>query len=164
MKRKFIAAFKRNEIYVVATIIGVVFISAMGIVALLLKNSIMTPPYETLADTDLKSVFASGYLRHREDDGSPYLKVELHNGTLWWIKNVEFDFDGMRYNLRDSDAFRPLHFGAVRCGLKKAPPLSEHIDYDLKIVKASGYPPAQVQWERNSKKIAGGAKEPGSRN
>lgn len=164
MKKKVLAAFKRNEIYVVATVIGVVFIAAMGIVGLLLKSSIVTPPYETLTDGDLKRVFATGYLRFREDDGTPYLKIELHNGTLWWIKKVEFDFDGVHYALGDPDAFRPLHFGAVRCTLKKAPKGSEHVDYDLRIGKAAGYPPAQVQWERNAKKVAGDPKGPDPRN
>lgn len=164
MRRKLFAAFKRHEIYLVAAVIGVVFVSAMGVVAMLLKSSIVTPPYETLSDAELKRVFATGYLRYREDDGSPYLKVELHNGTMWWIKKVEFDFDGIRYTLWDSEAFRPLHFGAVRCNLKKAPVGSEHNDYDLRIRKASGYPPAQMEAQRNAKKIAGEAKEQESRN
>lgn len=155
MRKRLLATFRRNEIYVVAAVIGIVFMTAMGIVAWVLQSSVTTVPYETLGDADLKSVFATGYLRFREDDGTPYLKVELHNGTLWWIKKVEFDFDGTRYIVRDADAFRPLHFGAVRCNLKTTPTGPEHTDYDLSIVKASGYPPAQVQWERNAKKIAG---------
>ncbi len=159
MRKRLLATFRRNEIYVVAAVIGIVLIAAMGIVAWTLTSSAVTPPYEILGDTDLKSVFATGYLRFREDDGTPYLKVELHNGTLWWIKKIEFDFDGTRYSIRDSDAFRPLHFGAVRCNLKKKPAEPEQTDYDLSIVKAAGYPPAQVQWERNAKKIAG---EPGT--
>jgi hypothetical protein len=164
MKTKLLAAFKRHEIYLVAAVIGVVFASAMGVVAILLKSSIVTPPYETLSEADLKRVFATGYLRYREDDQSPYLKVELHNGTMWWIKKIEFDFDGVRYTLWDSEAFRPLHFGAVRCNLTKAPPGAEHIDYDLKIIKASGYPPAKVEARRNSSKIAGDSKERDPRN
>jgi len=155
MKKRLLATFRRHEIYLVAAVIGVVFMAAMGIVAWVLQSSVATPPYETLSGTDLKSVFATGYLRFREDDRTPYLKVELHNGTLWWIKKIEFSFDGTRYVVSDSDAFRPLHLGAVRCNLKKTPTGPEQIDYDLRIVKASGYPPAQVQWERNAKKIAG---------
>jgi hypothetical protein len=155
MRKRLLATFRRNEIYLVAAVIGIVLMAAMGIVAWVLQSSVATPPYETLGATDLKSVFATGYLRFREDDGTPYLKVELHNGTLWWIKKIEFNFNGTRYVVRDSEAFRPLHFGAVRCVLKKAPPGPEQIDYDLNIIKASGYPPAQVQWDRNAKKIAG---------
>jgi hypothetical protein len=154
MKKRLTAAFKRHEIYIVASVIGVVFVSAMGIVGVLLKNSMVTPPYETLAPADLKQVFATGYLRFREDDGAPYLKVELHNGTLWWIKRAEFNFEGVHYSLKNPEAFGPLHFGAVRCNLKKPPKCSKPVDYDLKIVKAAGYPPAQVQWERNAKKFA----------
>jgi hypothetical protein len=155
MRKRLLATFRRHEIYLVAAVIGVVFMAAMGIVAWVLQSSFATPPYEALSDSDLRSVFATGYLRFREDDRTPYLKVELHNGTLWWIKRIEFNFDGIRYVVRDSDAFRPLHLGAVRCKLKKTPAGPEHIDYDLTITKASGYPPAQVQWERNLKKIAG---------
>ena len=84
-----------------------------------------------------------------------YLKIELHNGTLWWIKRVEFEFDGVHYVLRDADAFRPLHFGALRCNLRKVPPGPEQIEYDLKIIRAAGYPPAQAQRLPASKKIAG---------
>jgi len=155
MTKRFLKALRRNEIYVVATVIGVVFVAATGIVAWLLRSSIVTPPHEALSSTDLKKVFATGYLRFREDGGTPYLKVELHNGTLWWIKKVEFDFDGIRYSLRDSDAFRPLHFGALRCTLKTVPSVKGSIEYDLPIVKAYGYPPAQVQWNRTSGKVAG---------
>jgi hypothetical protein len=136
----------------------------MGWVAWMLRSSIATPPYETLQSSDLEHVFATAYLRFREDNGSPYLKIELHNGTLWWIKKVEFDFDGTRYALRDSDAFRPLHTGALRCTLRQAPRSSGQIEFDLKIAGASGYPPAEVQWERNKKKIAGTAKQEKSRN
>lgn len=164
MKERLLEILKRNEIYVVAAVIGVVFIVATGIVAWMLKSSISTPPYEALSDADLKRVFATGYLRFREDDGKPYLKIELHNGTLWWLKNVEFEFDGIRYSLRESDAFRPLHFGAVRCPLKKAPQNTERIEYDLRILKASGYPPARVDRETDSKKFAGESKEPKKRN
>jgi len=145
-------ALKRNEIYVVAAVIGVTFVAAMGIVAWMLRSSIVTPPYEELSHQDLKKVFATAYLRHREDDGTPYLKVELHNGTLWWIKRVEFDFDGLSYSLGDADAFRPLHFGALRCILTKDPPHAEKRGYDLKIRKAFGYPPAAVQWKRKTGK------------
>jgi hypothetical protein len=159
MRKRLLATFRRNEIYLVAAVIGIVLMAAMGIVAWVLQSSVATPPYEALGNNDLKSVFATGYLRFREDDGTPYLKVELHNGTLWWIKKIEFNFDGTRYTVRDSDAFRPLHFGAVRCMIKKAPAGPEKIDYDLNIIKASGYPPAQVQWERNVKKIAGKSRD-----
>ncbi len=155
MKRRWIAALKRHEIYVVSTVIGVVFAAAMGIVAWMLQSSIVTQPYETMGPKELGSIFATGYLRFREDDKSPYLKVELHNGTMWWIKRIEFDFDGMTHVLRESDAFRPMHFGAVRCSLKKVPNPSEQIEYDLKIVKASGYPPAHVRLDHASQKIAG---------
>lgn len=142
MRRQFLATLRRNEIYVGAAIIGIVFVAAMAIVALLLRGSISGSPYQALAAADLKKVFATGYLRFREDDGEPYLKVEVHNGTLWWIKKVEFDFDGIVYTLRDSEAFRPLHFGALRCPLKKVPGSKEHIEYDVTIVNAYGYPPA----------------------
>lgn len=154
MRKRLLATFRRNEIYLVSSVIAIVFVAAMGIVAWMLRSSVTTPPYETLSDADLKSVFATGYLRFREDDGTAYLKLELHNGTLWWIKKVEFDFDGTRYTVRDSDAFRPLHLGAVRCNLKKSPTGPEQIDYDLRIDNASGYPPAQVQWERSVKRVA----------
>ncbi|MGB6067072.1 MAG: hypothetical protein WBG50_19875 [Desulfomonilaceae bacterium] len=163
MRKRLLATFRRNEIYLVAAVIGVVFMAAMGIVAWMLQGSVSTPPYEVLGDSDLKKVFATGYLRFREDDGTPYLKVELHNGTLWWIKKAEFDFDGVRYLLHDSDAFRPLHFGAVRCILQKAPPGPRQLDYDLNIVKASGYPPAEVQWERSAKKVAAKSRSAGAR-
>ncbi|MCX5861216.1 MAG: hypothetical protein WCG29_05100 [Desulfomonile sp.] len=156
MKQEFLAAFRRHEIYVVATVIALVFVAAMGIVAWLLQSSVLTPPYESLSDLDLKQVFATAYLRFREDDGTPYLKVELHNGTLWWIKKLEFDFEGISYALRESDTFRPLHFGAARCNLKKPPLSRNRVEYDLRILKAYGYAPAQVQWDRGPEKIAGG--------
>lgn len=156
MKHRFIAAFKRHEPYVVATVIALVFVAAMGIVAFLLQGSIVTPPYESLSDHDLKQVFVTAYLRFREDDGTPYLKVELHNGTLWWIKKLEFDFEGVRYILRESDSFRPLHFGAARCSLKKPPLTRSRVEYDMKIFKAYGYAPSQVRWDRAQDKIAGG--------
>jgi len=159
MRRQFAAWFKRNEMYVVATVIAVVFLAAMGIVTLLLRSSMATPPYETLGDEDIKKVFATGYLRFREDDGTPYLKIEFHNGTLWWIRKVEFDFAGTRYTLRDTDAFRPLHFGALRFSLKSVPEHAAQIEYDLKIIKAYGYPPAHIQWERQHRKIAVDGKE-----
>ena len=158
MKRRCIATLKRYEIYVVSAVIGLVFVAAMGVVAWMLQNSIVTPPYEALGDKDMKRVFATAYLRFREDDKSPYLKVELHNGTLWWIKKIEFDFDGIPYVLRESDAFRPLHFGAVRCPLKKSPNPLYQIEFDIKLLKASGYPPAQVQLDRESQKMAGDSK------
>jgi hypothetical protein len=156
MKQKLLAAFRRHEIYLVATAISVVFVAAMGIVAWLLQSSMVTPPYETLNDSDLKRVFVTAYLRFREDDGTPYLKVELHNGTLWWIKKAEFDFEGTRYVLRDSEAFRPLHLGAVRCSLKQTPASRDNLEYDLKIIKAYGYAPAQVRWDRTLGKISRG--------
>ena len=137
----------------------------MAIVAWLLRSSVVAAPYEALNNTDLKKVFATGYLRFREDDGTPYLKVELHNGSLWWIKKLEIQFDGVTYTLRDSDAFRPLHFGAVRCELEKAPATKGTIEYDVEIVKAYGYPPAQVRWKSASEKIAGGkARSPNPQN
>jgi len=150
MKKRFFSALRRHEIYLVSAVIGVVFVTAVGIVAWLLRSSMMTPPYEALTDSELRKVFATAYLRFREDDGSPYLKVEVHNGTLWWIKKVDFDFDGVRYSLRESDAFRPLHYGAVRCGLKKAPSSREKIEYDLKVLGAYGYPPGHMDWKRAS--------------
>lgn len=158
MKKRILAALRRHEIYLVAAVIAVVFVAAMGIVAWLLRSSIVTPPYEALKERDLKRVFATAYLRFREDDGTPYLKVELHNGTLWWIKKIEFDFEGERYTLRDADAFRPLHFGALRCALKKKPSAQGSAEYDLRIVKASGYRPPQVRWNQGSEKIAGGSR------
>jgi hypothetical protein len=164
MKKKILVAFKRHEVVVVATVIGVVFLTAMGWVAWMLRSSIATPPYETLRTSDLDRVFATAYLRFREDDNKPYLKIELHNGTLWWIKKVEFDFDGTRYALRDPDAFRPLHTGALRCNLQKAPDNPRQIEFDLKMVSASGYPPADVQWERSKKKVAETGKHEKSHN
>jgi hypothetical protein len=156
MKKRIIAAFRRNEIYVVAGIIGVVFLAAMCVVGFQLRNSVSGLAYETLTEPDLKRVFATGYLRFREDNGAPYLKVELHNGTMWWIKDAEFEFDGSRYSVQDGDAFRPLHFGAVRCNLKARPPHSEQIEYDLKILKAAGYPPARMPNNgKEANKIAG---------
>jgi hypothetical protein len=155
MKRDRAAVFRRNEIYVVATIIGVVFVGAMVMVGWLLKSSITPASYEALSKEDLKSVFATAYLRHREDDGKPYLKVECHNGTLWWIRKLTFQFDGEQYTVSDPQAFRPLHLGAVRCPLKKDPPPSDTREYTLLIAQALGYPPASVQWERSIGKITG---------
>ena len=129
MKKRILAALRRHEIYLVAAVIGIVFVAAMGIVAWLLRSSIVTPPYEELKAGDLKRVFATAYLRFREEDGTPYLKVEVHNGTLWWIKRLEFSFEGVPYTLRDSDAFRPLHFGALRCNLKKSPTAHGSAEY-----------------------------------
>jgi len=164
MRKRFAAAYKRNEIYVVSGVIGVVFVAAMVLVAWLLQTSIASSPYEALSAGDLKRVFATAYLRHREDDGTPYLKVEIHNGTLWWIKRVEFEFDGVRYTLRDSEAFRPLHFGALRCNLQKAPLSADQIEYDLKIMSAAGHPPAHTQEENVSGKMAGEKSTRDSRN
>lgn len=157
MKKKFLTAFRRHEVFVVASLVAVVFFGAMAVVAWLLQNSMVTPPYETLSESDLKKVFVTAYLRFREDDGTPYLKVELHNGTLWWIKKAEFDFDGLRYVLRESDAFRPLHYAAVRCNLKKDPSTRDNVEHDLRLIAASGYAPSQVQWDSVPGKIAGGA-------
>ncbi len=154
MRRRLAASFRRNEIYLVAAIIAVVFLSAMGVVAWLLQNSMVATPYEALDTSDLNRVFATAYLRFREDDNSPYLKIELHNGTLWWIKKVEFKFDGIAYILKDPEAFRPLHLGAVRCVLKKPPADAKQIEYDIRIQRAYGYPPAHVQWPRNFKNFA----------
>ncbi len=157
MKKAISSAFRRYEIYVVTTVIALVFVSAMAIVAWLLRSSIVTPPYESLSEADLRKVFATAYLRFREDDGTPYLKVELHNGTLWWIKRIEFDFEGARYVLRESDAFRPLHLGAVRCVLKRPPNDRNKIEYDLKIVAAYGYSPSQSGKEKAPGPVAGKA-------
>jgi hypothetical protein len=155
MRRRLAASLKRHEIYVVAAIIAVVFLSAMGVVAWLLQNSMVATPYEALDIPDLNRVFATAYVRFREDDNTPYLKIELHNGTLWWIKKLEFNFDGLAYILKDPEAFRPLHLGAVRCELKKPPSDTKQIEYDIKIQRAYGYPPAHVHWPRNSKNLAG---------
>ncbi len=155
MRRRLAASLKRHEIYVVAAIIAVVFLSAMAVVAWLLQNSMAATPYEALDTPDLNRVFATGYVRFREDDNTPYLKIELHNGTLWWIKKVEFSFDGIAYLLKDPEAFRPLHLGAVRCALKKRPSDTKQIEYDIRIQKAYGYPPADVNWPRKSKNFAG---------
>lgn len=143
MRRRFFALLRRNEIYVGAAIIGIVFVAAMAIVALVLRSSISESPYQTVCASDLRKVFATGYLRFREDDGAPYLKMEVHNGTLWWIKKLEFDFEGIRYTLRDADAFRPLHSAALRCELEKAPRSRDQIEYDVTIARAYGYPPAE---------------------
>jgi hypothetical protein len=164
MNQRFLRAFKRHETYVASVLIAFFFVATMTVVAWMMRSSMVAQPYETLSERDLKRVFATGYLRFREDDGSPYLKVELHNGTLWWIKDVEFDFDGSRYSLKDADAFRPLHFGAVRCVLKKSPSSRERIEYDITVLKAAGHPPAQVELERKAEKIAGGSQPRGSRN
>ena len=155
MKSRLFAEYRRHEVYFVATLIAVVFVVAMAMVAWLLRTSIVPAPYEALANAELKNVFATGYLRFREDDGTPYLKVEVHNGTLWWIKKIEFNFDGNHYALRDPDAFRPLSFGALRCILKRPPPQRETIEYDVKILRAFGYPPAQDRLKIESRKVAG---------
>jgi hypothetical protein len=103
-------------------------------------------------------------LRFREEDGRPYLKVELHNGTLWWIKSVELEFSGQMYTLSDSSAFKPLHFGAVRLDLAKAPERKSSTEYDLKVLRASGYPPAELQWGRGVSKITEAPRSAGSKN
>jgi hypothetical protein len=157
MRRRLAASLKRYEIYVVAAIISVVFLSAMGVVAWLLQDSMAGTPYEALDSIDLKSIFATAYVRFREDDKTPYLKLELHNGTLWWIKRFEFNFDNTIYVVKDPEAFRPLHLGAVRCALRKPPTTVEQIEYDLKILRAYGYPPAHLQPPRNAKYVAGGS-------
>lgn len=164
MNRGFVSALKRNETYVVTIVIAVVFFSAMLVVGFLLRDSLVAQPYETLGPDDLKRVFASGYLRFREEDGRPYLKVELHNGTLWWIKSVELEFSGQMYTLGDSSAFKPLHFGAVRLDLTKAPERKSSTEYDLKILRASGYPPAELQWDRGVSKVTEAARSAGSKN
>ncbi len=154
MKQKLITAFKRNETYVVAGVIGIVFFAAMCVLVFSLRNSIARPAYEVMTNEDLKSVFVTAYLRHREDNGSPYLKVELHNGSLWWIKKVDFAFDGVEYSLKDPEAFKPLRFGAVRCPLK-TPVRSTRMEYDLHISRASGYPPADFRRDPEPGKVAG---------
>ncbi len=159
MRKKLVDMFKRNEIYVVSVIIAVVFVAAMAVVAWMLRTSILSPPYEALTTQDLQRVYATGYLRFREDDGTPYLKVELHNDTLWWIKKVEFNFEGTHYALSDPHAFRPLRFGALRCLLKQAPPDKSIREYDLKIAKAFGYPPAKDHPSQKTKHVAAGASE-----
>ncbi len=152
MRRPLLVAFRRNEIYVVCAVIAVLFVVAMGSVAWMLRYSFTASPYETVSEKDLENVFATGYVRFREDDGTPYLKVEVHNGTLWWIKKLEFTFDGVIYSLSDSDAFRPLHFGALRCVLEKAPPKDGQREYDLTIVKAYGYPPGNRHIKNKSQR------------
>jgi len=154
MRSELLTKFRRHEIYLVAVVIGVVFVAAMAIVAWVLRGSIVALPYEALSDQDLKQVFATGFLRHREGDGTAYLKVEVHNGTMWWIKKVEFNFDGIRYILKEDEAFRPLHFGAVRCLLQKDPQPTATREYDLEIVKAFGYPPAEIQWSGKAEAVA----------
>ncbi|MGC8660392.1 MAG: hypothetical protein ACP5U1_15105 [Desulfomonilaceae bacterium] len=164
MNRHFIRALKRNETYIVTVIIGVVFLSAMIVVAFFLRDSLVAQPYETLKKSDLNRVFITGYLRFREEDGSPYLKVELHNGTLWWIKTIEFEFAGRTYKLSDSNAFKPLHFGAVRLDLKDAPQRKSSTEYDIKVLRAYGYPPAEIQWERGMSKVTDVSRIPKSKN
>ena len=164
MRQRLAASLKRYEIYVVVAIISVVFLSAMGVVAWLLQDSMAASPYEALDSIDLKKIFVTAYVRYREDDNTPYLKVEFHNGTLWWIKRFEFDFDNIVYVVKDPEAFRPLHLGAVRCALKKPPDRVEQIEYDLKILRAYGYPPAHLQSPRNSKSVAGGWQTPNVNN
>lgn len=154
MNKKLIDAFRKHEIFVVAALISVVFVGAMAIVAWTLRSSTVTKPYEELSQTDLKRVYATGYLRFKEEDGTPYLKVELHNGTLWWIRNVEFSFNGKNRKLNDSNAFRPLHSGAVRLELEKGSISRDRIEYDLKILRASGFPPAGDQAPITPGKIA----------
>ncbi len=153
MKRTLFKVLKRNEIYIVAITIAGVFISAMLVVGFLLRDSLVAQPYEVLGKEDLNRVFATGYLRFKEDNGNPYLKVELHNGTLWWIKSVDLEFAGKTYSLGDANAFKPLHFGAVRLELSDAPQRKNSTEYDLKILSAAGYPPAEIQWSRSVGKI-----------
>jgi hypothetical protein len=153
MNRSLLKALKRNEIYIVALVIAGVFISAMLVVGFLLRDSLVAQPYEALGKEDLHRVFATGYLRFREDNGSPYLKVELHNGTLWWIKSLDLEFAGKTYTLGEASAFKPLHFGAVRLDLSDAPQRKNSTEYDLKILSAAGYPPAELQWDRNVGKV-----------
>jgi len=157
MKSSVARQIKRNETAVVAAIIAVVFVAAMGVVAWMLRSSMMAPPYEALATDDLKRVFATAYLRHREDDGKPYLKIEIHNGTHWWIKKVEFEFEGVRYTLTDPLVFQPMHYGALRCPLAREPAEAPKREYDINILKAVGYPPAEPQLDRQIKKMAGRA-------
>lgn len=154
MNKRLLEVFRRHEIFVVAALISVVFVGAMAIVAWMLRSSTVTKPYDELAEADLKRVYATGYLRFKEEDGTPYLKVELHNGTMWWIRNVEFSFNGRTRKLSDSNAFRPLHSGAVRVELEKGSIARDKIEYDLKILKASGFPPAMDQIQVTPGKIA----------
>lgn len=154
MNRKLLETFKKHEIFVVAALISVVFVGAMAIVAWMLRSATVAKPYEELSQSELKRIYATGYLRFKEEDGTPYLKVELHNGTLWWIRNVEFFFNGKQHKLSDSNAFRPLHSGAVRLELEKGSIGRDRIEYDLKIVKASGYPPASNHYQNTPGKVA----------
>lgn len=163
MKRSLFTALKRNEIYIVAITIAGVFISALLVVGFLLRDSLVAQPYEALGKEDLSRVFATGYLRFKEDNGSPYLKVELHNGTLWWIKSVDLEFAGKTYSLTDTSAFKPLHFGAVRLDLSESPQRKSSTEYDLKILNAAGYPPAELQWSRNVGKVTEAQRSSGSR-
>jgi hypothetical protein len=140
----FTNSLRRHEAYVMSITIALVFAMAMGVVAWMLRNSAGMPSYEPVPETALEKLYVTAYLRHREDDGSPYLKVEVHNATLWWIKKIEFTFQGIRYTLGDGNAFQPLHFGSLRCNLIEEPPRPFRIDYDLNIDRAYGYPPAQV--------------------
>lgn len=153
-RTRILRTIKRYEIEVVAVIIGAVFVAAMGIVAWALRSSLVPPPYEALSPPDLSRVHASANLRFREDDGTPYLKVEVYNGTLWWIKKLEFEFDGEIHVLSDADAFRPLHQGALRCLLKRHPRVEGQIEFDLKIVRAFGYPPGRPNGDQAKKRAA----------
>jgi hypothetical protein len=155
MRTSALETLRRHELYVAAAVIGAVFMGAVGVVAWVLRTSVTAQPYESLGEAELKKVFATGYVRHREDDGTPYLKVELHNGTLWWIKRVDFDFQGRRYTLRDSQAFRPLHFAAMRCILEESPSADSAREFDLKIVSAMGHPPAEAQAFADDGRVAG---------
>ena len=163
MRKKLFDTFKRNEIYVVSIVIAVVVVASMAVVAWMLRNSILASPHEALAPQDLKALYATGYLRFREDDGTPYLKVEVHNGTLWWIRRVEFEFDGVGYSLSDPHAFRPLRFGALRCELKKAPTDTSVREYDLSIIRAFGYPPAKYKADEKARKLAAGESKTSSK-
>lgn len=153
-------SFRRHELYVVSVVIGVVFLGAVALVAWVLRTSVMAQPYQSLDQAELEKVFATGYVRYREDDGTPYLKVEVHNGTLWWIKKLDFHFEGRRHTLSDAHAFRPLHFGAMRCLLEKTPSTEAAREFDLKIIAAVGYPPADTRAFSGGGRVAG---EPGGR-
>jgi hypothetical protein len=143
MKRKVSTIIKEHELYVVSIIIGLIFIGAMAMVAWMFRTSIAPPPYQELADEDLQKVFATGYLRFREDNGVPYLKIEVHNGGQWWIRKIQFDFNGRKRTLVDPEIFKPLSFGAMRLILEEAPPdANAGQEYDINIKKAFGYPPA----------------------
>jgi hypothetical protein len=143
MDRKLWDFIKDNELYFVSIIMGIIFISAMAMVAWMFRTSIAPPPYQEMSGEALENVFATGYLRFREDNGEPYLKVEVHNGGQWWIRKINFKFNGKSRALVDPEIFRPLSFGAMRLILDKAPEGAKAgQEYDIKITRAFGYPPA----------------------